>query len=269
MFLFGLGLGNTMQPLTLAVQAVVDPRDMGMATSAATFFRQMGGTLGVAVFLSVLFNSVGDNIKNAFVAAAKDSSFVAALSDPAVLANPTNKAFVTALAAKDTSSFGNVLGDSSVIGALDPRLAHPFKVGFATSMDLVFLLGAIVCAAGLLVLERTGLEHRHVDLVDEQRRVQRIRDLGWVVAIGLRLGGRVDVLASVALVLLAGGVAAVDSGLLPALSVRLGLLADLLGPRQGEPGVEDATGSECAPDGVVEHRQRGDGRQRGWIGGRD
>jgi EmrB/QacA subfamily drug resistance transporter len=152
MFLFGLGLGNTMQPLTLAVQAVVDPRDMGMATSAATFFRQMGGTLGVAVFLSVLFNSVGDNIKNAFVAAAKDSSFVAALSDPAVLANPTNKAFVTALSTQDTSAFGNVLADSSVINALDPRLAHPFKVGFATSMDLVFLLGAIVCAAGLVIL---------------------------------------------------------------------------------------------------------------------
>ena len=152
MFLFGLGLGNTMQPLTLAVQAVVDPRDMGMATSAATFFRQMGGTLGVAVFLSVLFNSVGDNIKNAFVAAAKDSSFVAALSDPAVLANPTNKAFVTALSTQDTSAFGNVLADSSVINALDPRLAHPFKVGFATSMDLVFLLGAIVCAAGLFIL---------------------------------------------------------------------------------------------------------------------
>jgi len=152
MFLFGLGLGNTMQPLTLAVQAVVDPRDMGMATSAATFFRQMGGTLGVAVFLSVLFNTVGDNIKNAFAAAAGDPAFRAALTDPAVLANPTNKAFVTALASRDTSAFGNVLADSSVIGALDPRLSHPFKVGFATSMDLVFLLGAIVCALGLLVL---------------------------------------------------------------------------------------------------------------------
>jgi hypothetical protein len=123
-----------------------------MATSAATFFRQMGGTLGVAVFLSVLFNTVGDNIKNAFATAAGDPAFVAAMSDPAVLANPTNKALVSALTSRDTSAFGNVLGDSSVIGALDPRLAHPFKVGFATSMDLVFLLGAVVCAAGLLVL---------------------------------------------------------------------------------------------------------------------
>jgi hypothetical protein len=56
------------------------------------------------------------------------------------------------LSTQDTSAFGNVLADSSVINALDPRLAHPFKVGFATSMDLVFLLGAIVCAAGLFIL---------------------------------------------------------------------------------------------------------------------
>jgi hypothetical protein len=41
-----------MQPLTLAVQNAVPPQDMGVATSSATFFRQMGGTLGTAVFLS-------------------------------------------------------------------------------------------------------------------------------------------------------------------------------------------------------------------------
>ncbi|MGH8938062.1 MAG: MDR family MFS transporter, partial [Actinomycetes bacterium] len=60
--LFGLGLGFNMQPLVLAVQNAVPPRDMGVATSSATFFRQMGGTLGTAVFLSVLFSTVSDKI---------------------------------------------------------------------------------------------------------------------------------------------------------------------------------------------------------------
>jgi len=55
--LFGIGLGFNMQPLVLAVQNAVTPQDMGVATSSATFFRQMGGTLGTAVFLSVLFSS--------------------------------------------------------------------------------------------------------------------------------------------------------------------------------------------------------------------
>ena len=41
----------------LAVQNTVPATDMGVATSSATFFRQIGGTLGVAVFLSLLFSS--------------------------------------------------------------------------------------------------------------------------------------------------------------------------------------------------------------------
>ena len=60
------GLGGNMQPLVLAVQNAVPPRDMGVATSSATFFRQMGGTLGTAVFLSMLFSTVGDKIAAAF-----------------------------------------------------------------------------------------------------------------------------------------------------------------------------------------------------------
>ena len=55
-----------MQPLVLAVQNAVPPQDMGVATSSATFFRQMGGTLGTAVFLSVLFSTVPDKIIGAF-----------------------------------------------------------------------------------------------------------------------------------------------------------------------------------------------------------
>ena len=152
MALFGLGLGNTMQPLTLAVQSSVAPREIGMATSSATFFRQMGGTLGVAVFLSLLFNTLGDNIKNAFIDAAKTPAFLAAMKDPNVLSNPVNASFVKALATGDTSALSAVSSDSSIIGKLDPRLAYPFKVGFSHSMDTVFLVGAIVCLVGLVVL---------------------------------------------------------------------------------------------------------------------
>ncbi len=152
MAMFGLGLGNTMQPLTLAVQASVAPREIGMATSSATFFRQMGGTLGVAVFLSLLFNTLGDNIKNAFLDASKTPEFLAAVRDPAVLANPVNASFVKALSSGDTSVLSSVSSDSSIINQLDPRLSHPFKVGFSQSMDLVFLVGGIVCLVGLVVL---------------------------------------------------------------------------------------------------------------------
>ncbi|OII03991.1 MDR family MFS transporter [Curtobacterium sp. MCBA15_008] len=65
MFLIGLGLGSVMQSLTLASQGSVEARDMGVATSSATFFRQIGGTLGTAVLLSILFSVMPANILHA------------------------------------------------------------------------------------------------------------------------------------------------------------------------------------------------------------
>ena len=53
MLLFGLGLGAQMQTLMTAVQNSIPPRDMGAATGSVTFFRQMGGTIGVAAFGAV------------------------------------------------------------------------------------------------------------------------------------------------------------------------------------------------------------------------
>ena len=62
----GPGLGMNMQTIVLAMQNAVPPRDIGVATSSATFFRQMGGTLGVAVFLSIVYSTVQDKIRAAY-----------------------------------------------------------------------------------------------------------------------------------------------------------------------------------------------------------
>jgi EmrB/QacA subfamily drug resistance transporter len=56
MMLLGIGLGFTMQTLVLATQNAVPVRDLGAATSSVSFFRSMGGSMGVALF-GALFNS--------------------------------------------------------------------------------------------------------------------------------------------------------------------------------------------------------------------
>lgn len=149
--LFGVGLGFNMQPLTLAVQNAVPPRDMGVATSSATFFRQMGGTLGTAVFLSVLFSTVGDKILAAFGSHAADPVFQAALRDPQVLSDPVNASVVDSLQAGGSLPPG-ALDDTSFLERLDPRLARPFLEGFAGSMDLVFGVAALVLVVALVVV---------------------------------------------------------------------------------------------------------------------
>jgi EmrB/QacA subfamily drug resistance transporter len=158
MLFFGLGLGFNMQPLTLAVQNAVSPRDIGVATSSATFTRQIGGTLGVAVFLSILFSVVPNRIQTAFAKVAPTPEFQAALKHPQSPTGntQTNTDLIHSLAqAKAGGGTGgalNPLSDSSFIQQLDPRLAKPFLIGFSQAMDLVFLIGSGVMVIAFIVV---------------------------------------------------------------------------------------------------------------------
>lgn len=186
----GLGLGQLMQTLTLASQNAVGPRDMGVATSASTFFRQMGGTVGVAVIFSVLFSRLPETISAAFgktdlVRAALDAAL-----DPAVAAAPQNAAIMDAVyapivdqvtaqlppgvdladdavrggvvdrivdafdpsASAGSGSLGTSLnGDTSFLNTADPALSAPFLDGFANATVTVFWLGAAVVAAAFVL----------------------------------------------------------------------------------------------------------------------
>ncbi|MGY1732183.1 MDR family MFS transporter [Geodermatophilus sp. SYSU D01045] len=131
MVLLGLGLGFNFQPTILAVQNAVSPREMGVATSSVTFFRQMGGTIGTAVFLSVLFSRLPVDIGSALTSS----------TDPRVQ---------QALQSGQLQGGGD-LSDTSFIQTLPSFLAAPFKTGFSNSIDLVFLIAACVVAIGFFV----------------------------------------------------------------------------------------------------------------------
>jgi EmrB/QacA subfamily drug resistance transporter len=178
MVLFGLGLGGNLQPIILAVQNAVPPTDIGVATSSATFFRQMGGTLGTAVFLSILFGTVGARITEQFALAFDTPAFQAAVADPEVLADPANAAVVDQLAqAQATIAAGGtptidgtgVLDDSSFLASLDPVLAAPFQAGFAEALQLVFWIAAGIAVIGLVVLSLLPeVPLRHKSALDER-----------------------------------------------------------------------------------------------------
>ncbi|MBA3573462.1 MAG: MFS transporter [Pseudonocardiales bacterium] len=183
MALFGFGLGFCLQTLIMAVQNAVPARDMGVATASATFFRQMGGTLGVAVFLSILFSVVGTKITEAFRTVAPTPEFRAALADPAIRANPANRMVVETIGYGGVGgngglngNAGGVLQDSSFLREIDPRLARPFLVGFSEAMDLVFLIAAgVMFLAFVLMLfleevplrTQSGIEARAAELAAE------------------------------------------------------------------------------------------------------
>jgi EmrB/QacA subfamily drug resistance transporter len=62
MVLMGLGTGALMQNLVLVVQNTVDVTDVGAASGVVSFFRSLGGTIGVAALGAVLASNVTDKI---------------------------------------------------------------------------------------------------------------------------------------------------------------------------------------------------------------
>jgi len=145
---FGLGLGFCMQPLTLSMQMSVPPKDMGVGTSTAAFFRSMGGTVGTAVFITMLFNNAAGKISSAMATAQHDPAFLAALKDPAVLANPNNAPL---LAFFKNGPSQNSLNDTSWLRLADSTLTFPIRDGFAQSIDIVMLTAAGLVAVAAII----------------------------------------------------------------------------------------------------------------------
>lgn len=122
----GLGLGCCMQTLIIAAQNAGPKSDMGVSTASATFFRQMGGTLGVAIFLTILFNLLPTKITEAF----------GGLLPPGF----------------DAAKLSDIQSNTSGIAALPDAVKVPVLTGFTEAMHGVFYTAAGVALLAFVVL---------------------------------------------------------------------------------------------------------------------
>jgi MFS family permease len=121
------------QTITLSMQNALPQADLGVATSANSFFKQIGGTAGTAVFLSVAYSAAGPAIRSAYAGA----------SFPLGAAAP--------LLRRAASGSRAALDDPGFLSGLSPVLAQPFRAGFTSALDLAFLVSAAVMAAALVL----------------------------------------------------------------------------------------------------------------------
>ena len=143
MVLLGLGVGQLLQTLTIASQNAVEAKDIGVATSSSTFFRQMGGTLGVAIFLSILFSGISDRAKQIV-----DGVTAAIQKNPGLMQDPRNEILLT----QDLNAIDSIVTtDSSFLEVISPELSYPIKEAFAQSASQVFLVATVVLVAGFVL----------------------------------------------------------------------------------------------------------------------
>lgn len=94
-FVLGAGLGLVMQTIVLAVQNSVDPHELGTATSANNFFREIGAAVGTALFSTIFTSRLSERLGSVF-AGAEGSTGV----DPSGSAESLTPAVVSQLPAQ-------------------------------------------------------------------------------------------------------------------------------------------------------------------------
>ena len=151
MVILGLGVGATMQVTILAVQNAVDHRDLGVATSAAQFFRQMGGAFGAAAFGAIMNHRLVTDLPTRIPARALadvGGGFSELLSSPAAI-----RALPPAVAAGVTATV------ESAIHAVFVWAVPPMVLGFGLAWFLREIpLRETVGAASMVEGAGEGLE---------------------------------------------------------------------------------------------------------------
>ncbi len=112
MFVLGIGLGCVMQVLVLIVQNSVPHAELGVATSAATFFRSIGGSFGTAIFGAIFSNVLAGNLI-------------------------TQLGHVRLHAGLSTASV-----TPAILNTLPPTVHHAIAVAYAESISTVFTIAA-------------------------------------------------------------------------------------------------------------------------------
>ncbi|AZM59013.1 MULTISPECIES: MFS transporter [unclassified Streptomyces] len=139
MAVLGAGIGMVMPVLILAVQNSVRPADLGTATSANNYFRQIGGSVGAAVFGTLFAGRLTD---------ALDERLPADAGAPPVDADSITP---------------------ELVHALPPELRDAYVQAYADAMPRIFLYLVPVLVLGLLIaffLKEKPLVSHHTPLAD-------------------------------------------------------------------------------------------------------
>jgi EmrB/QacA subfamily drug resistance transporter len=170
MLVFGLGLGLSMPVFTLTVQNAVPSSQLGVATASSTLFRNLGGTIGIAILGSVMNSAMTRNLGKALASndaldfskldPATAEQFKTLLTPQTLLAQPELKAVRAALP-DDTLAFFNQMIDT-LRSALSDTVSEIFYIG-AALLVIAFVLTLFLKEIPLRTSENITPEQPSID----------------------------------------------------------------------------------------------------------
>ena len=143
--IMGFGMGTTFPAYTIAVQNAVPYRVLGVVTSAAQFYRSIGGTLGLAILGSVMASRFVSALSESLAPAVKQALPEGRLSDlvnkPQALVNPQARADLEA-------SFDHMGAEGA---ELAEQLLLALRESLASAIGDVFIISLAAVGAGFVV----------------------------------------------------------------------------------------------------------------------
>jgi len=144
--MLGAGLGMCLQNLVIALQNALEIRDMGIGTSLNTFWRSIGGTLGVAIFGSIY--------------ASKLSHYMGANIQKLAATNPM------AMQGATPASLQQLQNNPSLASQFTPTLRATIDHSYVQAFHIVFYSAAPVTLIGVVIAVmlkatplKTGAQH--------------------------------------------------------------------------------------------------------------
>jgi EmrB/QacA subfamily drug resistance transporter len=184
MFITGIGIGPTLPAYTLIVQNAVPIQQLGVATSNLTFFRQIGGSVGLAVLGTVFGTSILEQLPkqvrpvvDSMLAGvppqfqAQASSLIGSLTGGSASLDlneftGVGQSFGSAIAsaasqAAEAQQPGAGATVTQLFGPYIGSLDHAFFEAFSRAIGQVFVVGVVMTiAAGLVALAMRELPLR-------------------------------------------------------------------------------------------------------------
>jgi len=159
MIVLGIGLGPSIPLFTLAIQTSVPPQQIGVATAAATFFRQMGTTIGIAILGTIFATSFARSLHEEMPPADQMPPTMHASMQArggeagARVAFDAAKVKANADAQIDLSTMPPPAKEAAkqrAHAAID-GVDHAFKQAFTRSLVNVFWISLVIALIGLVV----------------------------------------------------------------------------------------------------------------------
>lgn len=144
MILIGFGVGSSMPIVNLLVQNNVSHSMLGVVSSSNQFFRQIGGTLGTAIFGTIVVNELRGNLERELgsdIIAATPPNLLETLEEPRTLLNPDALAELQ----EGYAAMGPA-GDGLYEAAL---LA--MRLSLADALSMVFFIAFLCTSIGVIV----------------------------------------------------------------------------------------------------------------------